>query len=184
MVVSASASSSTSASTSASEDKQPVQRIPGDAAMPSQLSSKILLGLIIPSMIHSCIHLLGWNLQYPTTIEKQLWRVSAVTLAGTSCLAVGAVRVLRVVGYKGRYNLVWFWVNADSRPEAEGSNARGKGIGRALANITVFEVVLTFATLALVLARLFIIVEVIISLRSQPQDLYTSVNWVGFIPHV
>lgn len=182
--ISVSVSTSPSAYASA---EQPVQRVPDDAIMPSQLPLKVLAGLIIPSMIHSCIHLLGWNLHYPSTFEKQLWRASAVTLTAMSCLAVGAVRVLHLVGYQGRYNLVWVWVTASSQANSTTGDTgprRDKKRNGRLASLTVWEALLTLATLGLVLARLFIIVEVIISLRSQPQDVYVSVNWLGFIPHV
>lgn len=165
--------------------KHPTQRIPDDAILPSQTAPKVLIGIIIPSMVHSCIHLLGWNLHYPSTVERELWRVSAVTLTVASCVAVAAVRVLKVVGYEGRYSLVWFWVNASrQRRESGDLESRDGSREEPPAKLTIWEVLLTFATLALVLARLYIIVEVIVSLRSQPVDVYTSVNWLGFLPHV
>lgn len=183
------------------QSPQPVQRIANDAIMPAVLSAKVYAGLIIPSMIHSCIHLLGWNMDYPSDLEKQLWRASTVALAAMSCIAVGAVRALNLLGYKGRYTLVFVWVNVEScRPETErhqhahgpGSGARSSSLWRrwwariaAFAKaLTVAEVFLSLATLVLVLARLYIIVEVIISLRSQPEGVYVSIDWLGFLPHV
>lgn len=169
-----------------SEQHDPIQRIPDDAIMPpSSFPLKVYASLIIPSLIHSCIHLLGWNLDYPSTVEQQLWRSSAVALAAMSCVAVGASRMLRLMKYKGRYSLVWFWVNAAScQPETERPASKGGKRGGLSPTVTAPEVLLTLSTLLLVLARLFIIVEVIVSLRSQPEGVYVSVNWLGFLPHV
>lgn len=173
----------------------PAPRIPDDAIMPTRLPIKVLGGLMLPSMIHSCIHLLGWNLDYPTDVEKQLWRASAVTLSAMSCIAVGAVRVLAISGYKGRYNLVWFWVNSNYQPKyskqtstlgGETMNgsprfAKERGGWREL---TFWDCCLGLATLSLVIARCFIIVEVIISFRSLPRGVFITVNWTNFIPHM
>lgn len=181
------------------EPKRPVQRIANDAIMPAVLSAKIYAGLIIPSMIHSCIHILGWNMDYPSNIEKQLWRASTVALAAMSCIAVGAVRTLNLLGYKGRYTLVFVWVNVESCRAQEtevhgqsGGNRTLTSFGRwcwarimAVAKrVTVAEILLSLATFVLVLARLYIIVEVVISLRSQPEGVYVSIDWLSFLPHV
>ncbi|CAN8096225.1 unnamed protein product [Discula destructiva] len=171
-------------------EQQPAQRIPDDAYLPARLEPKVLLSLVIPSMVHSCIHLLGWNLDYPTTIEKQLWRAAAVTLIAMSCVAVGAVRLLAIIGYKGRHSLLSFWVNANwettgaLEPKGNSKGSQREIRNKWLGEITFWEITLSFATAALVLARLFIIVEVIISLRSLPKGVYVTVNWVDFIPHV
>lgn len=175
-------------SSAAGEQPQPVQRIPNDSILPSGLSVKVYAGLIIPSMIHSCIHLLGWNLDYPSNVEKQLWRASAVGLAVISCITVGAVRMLRAIGYKGRYNLVYIWVNTESCQaqieSSEPQSGRGRRWSAKMAAFSGVEMFLTLATLVLVLARLYIIVEVVISLRSQPEGVYVSLDWLSFLPHV
>lgn len=174
------------------EQTRPIQRMPNDAIMPSDLSPKVYAGLVIPSIIHSCIHLLGWNMDYPSDIEKQLWRASTVALAAMSCIAVGAVRLLSILGYKKRFNLVFVWVNAES--SQSGIEARKSEGGRwrqwlakvvaFVKDVTAAEILLTLATFVLVLARLYIIVEVIISLRSQPAGVYVSLDWLSFLPHV
>lgn len=174
------------------QSRQPVQRIANDAILPSVLSPKVYAGLVIPSMIHSCIHLLGWNMDYPSNAEKQLWRASTVALAVMSCIAVGVVRMLAIIGYRGRYNLVFVWVNTESCQSGTETRKPQGGRGRrCFASVAAFakaltaaEIFLTLATLTLVLARLYIIVEVIISLRSQPEGVYLALEWLDFLPHV
>jgi hypothetical protein len=58
-------------------------------------------------MIHSAIHLLGWNFEYPTYAEKILWRTSSLVLNVMAGITVGGVRALTVMGYKGRFNLIY-----------------------------------------------------------------------------
>ncbi|TRX91898.1 hypothetical protein FHL15_007217 [Xylaria flabelliformis] len=88
-------------------NKTRLQRIPDDAILPTKLPPNVLAMLVIPSLIHSGIHLLGWNFAYPSSIEQLLWRISAVILASVSAVSVGMVRILATLGYRGRYNLAW-----------------------------------------------------------------------------
>lgn len=162
--------------------RQPVQRVPDDAILPPvRIPPKTILSLVLPSMLHSTIHLLGWDLQYPTDIERQLWRAAAVTLTAASCVSIAITRLLALVGYRGRYNLVYFWVNADY-DEPEGDQ-RG-GLRRPARSYPLIEVLLSLSTAGLIIARLYIIVEVVVSLRAMPRDVFITVNWIDFLPHV
>lgn len=162
--------------------RQPVQRVPDDATLPpARIPPKIILSLILPSMLHSTIHLLGWDLEYPTDIERQLWRAAAVTLTAASCVSIAVTRLLALVGYRGRYSLVYFWVNAD-HDEPEGDQ-RG-GLRRPARSFPLLEVFLWLSTAGLIIARLYIIVEVVVSLRAMPRDVFITVNWIDFLPHV
>ncbi|KAI0470080.1 hypothetical protein GGR56DRAFT_660967 [Xylariaceae sp. FL0804] len=152
---------------------QAVGRISDDAILPAGLPPRVLAALIVTSMIHSCIHLLCWNLAFPTWAEQQIWRASAVVLASVSSFSIGMVRLLAATGYKGQYSLAWLWVNIDRRPL--GSRAWWPGI---------WDVILGASVLALVLTRSLIIIEAIISLRHLPADAFQTVDWTDFIPHV
>lgn len=162
--------------------RQPVQRVPDDATLPPAIiPPKIILSLILPSLLHSTIHLLGWDLEYPTDIERQLWRAAAVTLTAASCVSIAITRLLALVGYRGRYSLVYFWVNADY--EEPGGDQRG-GLRRPARSFALIEVFLWLTTAGLIIARLYIIVEVVVSLRAMPRDVFITVNWIDFLPHV
>lgn len=162
--------------------RQPVKRVPDDATLPpARIPPKIILSLVLPSMLHSTIHLLGWDLEYPTDIERQLWRAAAVTLTAASCVSIAITRLLALVGYRGRYNLVYVWVNADY-DEPEGDQ-RG-GLRRPAGSFPLIEVLLWLFTAGLIIARLYIIVEVVVSLRAMPRDVFITVNWIDFLPHV
>ncbi|KAK3319949.1 hypothetical protein B0T19DRAFT_275307 [Cercophora scortea] len=150
--------------------QHPRQRIADDAIMAARLPTKVVIMLVVPSMLHSGIHLAGWNHVFPTQAEQTLWRVCSVVLIAMSSVGVGLVRVLGQAKYRGRYNLLWVWVNAD----AEGQQSSS----------VVWDVILAGTTLFLVLARCFLIVEVCISLRQLPASTFVDVDWTHYIPHI
>ncbi|KAI0104266.1 hypothetical protein GGR51DRAFT_229503 [Nemania sp. FL0031] len=157
-----------------SQDRARLQRVPDDAIlMTARLPSNVLVALIIPSLIHSTVHLLGWNFAYPSSVEQLLWRISVVTLASVSAVAVGIIHMLDTFGYQGRYNLTWVWIKFQ-REEPRSSQKCQK----------LLDMVLGFVVLLLTAARLYIILEAILSLRSLPADVFVTVNWTDFFPHV
>ncbi|KAM7182635.1 hypothetical protein V8F33_014153 [Rhypophila sp. PSN 637] len=146
----------------------PIKRIPDDAIMAVRLPTKMVGFLMIPSMIHCSIHLAGWNHHFPTETEKILWRIAVIILTVMSSVSVGAVRLLGIKGYKGRYNLLWVWVNGNADPRTKG----------------IWDIVLSWSTFMLILARFYLIVEVCISLRKLPAEVFYDVDWVNWIPHI
>ncbi|KAI0888352.1 uncharacterized protein GGS22DRAFT_198125 [Annulohypoxylon maeteangense] len=157
-----------------SADRIPLQRIPDDDFLLSLPFSLVYL-IAIPAVIHSSIHLAGWNFAYPTPTEKLLWRISSVVLAAGSSINVGVTRILAVLGYEGEYNLALVWVNTNRRQAGDSSNR----VFSAFA-----DTFLTLSTLVLVIVRCFIITEAIISLRKLPADAFETPNWTNFIPHI
>ncbi|KAI0536509.1 hypothetical protein GGR58DRAFT_514480 [Xylaria digitata] len=148
------------------------QRIPNDAVVTTRLPLNVLAALVIPSLIHSAVHLLGWNFTYPSSIEQLLWRISAVILASISAVSVGIVHMLVTIGYQGKYNLAWVWINFQRQEPRSGKYSN-------LLDIFLGLLFLCHAT-----ARLYIIVEAIISLRNLPADVFVTIHWTDFLPHV
>lgn len=181
-----------------SPPSSPIRRIPDDAVLPSQLPLRLIIILFLVSILHSSIHLMGWNFDYPTRIEQQMWRASAVTLASMSCVVVGVVRVLGAVGYRGKQSLLWVWVNSSAygtrcpltgnvdteaarkgQGSATGTTAKASGEGFAF-----WDYLLSFATALLIISRCYIILEAVLSLRALPAAAFVTVHWNNFIPHV
>ncbi|KAI1749086.1 hypothetical protein F4782DRAFT_316413 [Xylaria castorea] len=149
-----------------------LQRIPDDAILPTRLPLHVLVMLVVPSLIHSGIHLLGWNFAYPSRIEQLLWRISAVILTSVSAISLGMIRILAIFGYQGRYNLAWVWINFQ----------RGEQRNRKFTKF--WDVFLGLCILSLVTARFYIIVGAMISLRNLPASVFVTVSWTDFFPHV
>jgi hypothetical protein len=169
-------------------EKQLPPRIYDDAILPFGLSPLVLLSVVLPSMVHSTIHLLGWNFEYPTYAEKQLWRIASIVLTVMAAISVGGVRALTLSGYRGRFNLIYIWVNnAAKRPQDssdESDTADQASSVRWWKNVSFWDAFLTFTTLCLLVARFVIIAQVLISFRSLPKKVFVTVNWTDFIPHV
>lgn len=146
----------------------PRKRIPDDSIMAVRLPTKMVGFLMVPSLIHCSIHLAGWSHHFPTQIEQTLWRIAVVILTAMSSISVGAVRILGIKGFKGRYNLLWVWVNGNADPR----------------KTEIWDVVLAMSTFMLILARFYLIVEVIVSLRKLPAEAYFDIEWVNWIPHM
>ena len=106
------------------------------------------------------IHCAAWRYSFPSISEARLWRVSAVTLGASSLLMGTLTYGLHCV------------------------NDVGVKSSRKLCLRVLVIVLMTTSIAAHVLARIFILVEVIISLRSAPAGIYQQVNWSAYIGHI
>ncbi|KAN0079245.1 hypothetical protein V8E54_004459 [Elaphomyces granulatus] len=131
---------------------RPLQRLPNDTIMPLNWAGFVWGLVCIPSMVHSVIHLIAWNYEFPTHIEQLFWRGSGVILATGFMLSLGGRFLLNTCGCRGTSTLIWIWV---------------RGI---------------FVPSWMVLARLHIISEAVFSLRSLPKDVYQTIDWTLYIP--
>ncbi|KAM0801061.1 hypothetical protein BDR22DRAFT_848925 [Usnea florida] len=125
-----------------------------------ELNDGILL-IVFTSLcpaVFGAIHVASWNIKLLSNVEQWLWRASALY-----CLAPGALLWL----YAGLYA----WCDEQSWIPKSATLA-----------LTVPAAVVTF--LLYIIARIFMIVEVFLSLRALPASAYESVQWSSFIPHI
>ena len=148
------------------------------------------IGIFIAfSAAYGAAHLGAWNSHFPSTVEMWMWRAAGLTIASTptavllnqlfeiSADAVGAWRDKRS---KVQEKAKSWWVRFEY---ALVQTLAGTVYGILLATswfwLTFTAMIVLFAA-----ARLYIFVEVFISLRSTPAGTYQTVAWTGFIPHV
>ena len=124
------------------------------------IESEILvigLYLLCPA-VFGAIHVASWNIKLLSNVEQWLWRASALY-----CVAIGMIVTL-ITGFSQSLNRQ-SWIS-----------------------ISTYYILMTFALgvipLVYVIARLFMIVEVFLSLRALPASAYESVRWSSFIPHI
>jgi len=111
--------------------------------------------LYVGSAIFGAIHCAGWNFGFPTQAELVLWRVCSVI---TTC-SLMLFGLSTLVVFKQRLaRIPWIRYIWDA------SNVLFVG--------------------AYFLARLALLTEIFLCLRSQPAAIYVTTQWISFIPHL
>ncbi|KAI1414673.1 hypothetical protein F5Y13DRAFT_197213 [Hypoxylon sp. FL1857] len=121
--------------------------------------------LWLANLCYGGIHLAGWNEHFPTAAETWLWRASALYIGFCGGLWV----VLNfVVARIPALNEFWErWM------DGEKTWWHNLGLG-ALVFLCGFS---------LILARMFIVVESVISIRELPASAYQTPEWIDLFPH-
>ncbi|KAF9004261.1 hypothetical protein BDQ17DRAFT_1224182, partial [Cyathus striatus] len=117
---------------------------------------------ITGGVIFGLIHCISWNSHFPSLIERNLWRTSAVIVSSALIfLSCDYVFLLywRLNSYKG----VHF-------------------TSHSVYNFC-FHLIIIFATLY-ALARFYLLVKAVIAFRALPASALENVNWYDFIPHI
>lgn len=118
----------------------------------------ILSILFLLTLVYGGVHLSAWNWTFPTHVESSLWKFSCLYIM----LAVPVIYVLHKI----------FMVFA-----RKGDKISPGGMG-------VFSLANAVLTYCFLLARIFIIVEVFLSLRQVSVGVYLSPSWLQMFPHV
>ena len=128
----------------------------------------LIMGMILwfASMAFGAIHLSAWHADFPTSLERTLWRFSALNIAGSG--------------------LVWLLINLIA--------SLAPGINSFWDNFVALKVhwiwyvllcvVCSACGFAYVFARTFLVVEAFISIRALPRAAYDTPNWSQVIPHL
>ncbi|OCL11846.1 hypothetical protein AOQ84DRAFT_437409 [Glonium stellatum] len=128
------------------------------------------------SLFYSSLHLAAWHAHFPSTLERWMWRSSAIAIGVSPLLfwaTIGMIRVERWVyppAKKDRVGMRLFWVR--------------KGLAVVL-DVVGFVVMFVMVLMggAYFFARGFVLVEAFASLRSPAKGTYDTVQWTNFIPH-
>ena len=176
--------------------RRPIDRLP-DIIWHKPSSNSLVFLAGITMMAYGAIFVAGWNIEFPTSTEQLLWRISSLVAFGCGCVGC-------ILGYLG--NEYYFKCvnikeieNRSHMPEKIGHADRPAlrrkryktWIFRRLDGIRNnspeedpmlyiplrywFPATVTCATYSLV--RSYILVEDFVSLRSLPASAYTLVDW-------
>ena len=136
-------------------------RLPNDRD--SRLHSlPIILCLAIPTCAFSCLHLIGWNFDFPTRTEQLLWRWTCVSMGivlGGGCFAEAASIISDDYTTTGLTNLGGYKL-------------------RWPKNLLFFIPGFLYMS-----SRAIVIIEVVISLRLLPAGCFEVVQWSQLVPH-
>lgn len=148
--------------------RRPLARIPNDYSPPPPTGKEALFIWVI-SVLHAGVHVIGWELSFPTNIETWIWRISSITLLVVMIIG-GAVPVLSTrKWFDFSFNLLWIWI----RPSRKNTWVRRH----------LFDLLVDFAYSIYILARFLIFAEICLSFRSLPETAYEDVDWNAFLPH-
>lgn len=124
----------------------------------------LTLPLFLFSSIFSVIHLAAWNLDFATRREQLLWRTSSLAATLAPCVIGGSLQIASI----------WDKAIHDEAPH--------KIVAPEFAALVILCYFISVA--AYVAARVILIFQVFYSLRSMPPQIYISVPWLDYIPHV
>jgi len=105
------------------------------------------------------IHCFAWNSDFPSLVEKVLWRTSSLTVVGMSlmfCVGSSIISLKRITYLPQFAHISGFLIKFGS-----------------------FVIPLLYS-----LSRLSLLVQAIVSLRNLPPSAFDTVEWTRFIPHI
>lgn len=134
---------------------------------PKYNANEVLVLLTPLTTIYGAIHVALWNAHFPTNTELLLWRISSITV---TCF--GLAYAVTIITFPLRINMLRTSITLCFCVPAP---------------IQVFLAMFRYEGLlecAIVLARLYLVVEAFISLRSQPRSVYSNPDWTRYVPHL
>ncbi|KAF2274461.1 uncharacterized protein EI97DRAFT_495246 [Westerdykella ornata] len=175
--------------------ERPLRRFPNDRF--PDICTWEKFALFCMTSAYAATHMIPWKLAFPTRQEKMLWRISALIF---TCVTVffwvfETVAVRQRFGRWDKY-LIWLRLKKPTECVAADEEAPPKRVRtvdqldafeREQQNakpLLVWEVGLLLPIVALyVLARAYMIVEVFVSLREVPKEVYQTFELADVLPH-
>ena len=115
-------------------------------------------GAAVVAMIFGAIHCIAWSFTFPTLAERLLWRVSSIAIIGVPF-----------------YYVVFFWLLG---------LVNDSNIAVPTTMAVIPYTILVLALPLYVVARLVLLVQAFMTLRSLPSEAFQLVHWTTFIPHL
>lgn len=167
---------------------RPIQRIPNDRFPTNPYGIQEYL-LCFATLLFTAIHVAGWNFDFPTTLERTLWRTASLLLFGIT-VAFWVFETIASWTRLGRWQTIWLHVFNRAALEKHRSRMLRKAtlpiVKRKNTELPLAWEFAAIAPLAVFygVARVYLIVEAFAELRNINATAYVNVEWTNFIPHV
>ncbi|PTB64813.1 hypothetical protein BBK36DRAFT_141418 [Trichoderma citrinoviride] len=127
-----------------------------------------LMGIILwsSSTVYGAVHIAGWNEIFPTDIESWFWRASGAYIVFSGLLW----SLLNLMGHLSG-SVWWFWYGIL------------EGAERKRSHVLIYVLCCIGGTFYVV-ARVYLVLEAFISLRSLPASAYDSPSCILTVPHI
>lgn len=185
--------------------ERPVPRI-GDSRLPWLTWTESSL-LSLATFAYASIHLVGWNFTFPSHIERILWRVSSLIILGTTTAfwmlestamwfryGSGQDLLNRIRARHKALSQVDEGSSLESKQDSDVATKETSGPERDYRHEVPFEprelpLVWEFWSIFPIAfiyaaARVYILVEALVGLRSLPLSAYLTVDWAQYFPHI
>jgi hypothetical protein len=136
----------------------------------------LTIGGSILGLIYAGCHATAWNSHFPSFTERYLWRGACIVIAagGPTLLVSIAIDNIAMV----TYNAADGYFSGALRKNDSFCSALLIGIYITVGLCFMMSCVLLYTS-----ARIFIIVEAFISIRSLPAGAYDNIDWIEMLPH-
>lgn len=159
-----------------------IQRIPNDRFPTNPYGIQEYL-LCFATLLFTAIHVAGWNFDFPTALERTLWRVSSLLLFGIT-VAFWVFETIASWTRLERWRTIWLYVFNRAGLEKHRSRIT-MTVKRKNTELPLPWEFATITPLAIVygIARVYLIGEAFAELRDIDPTAYVNVEWTNFIPH-
>lgn len=190
-------------------ERRPIERVPDDHWPEPTLKSLPILFFF--HMAYACILIAGWNLDLPTNLELLLWRIASCIQLGTIfsgwvTMPLHISDAPPILRRLMRFFEEREWQRTQMWKERAAADPGGRWYENykvvisakkkmhqvrtlisedpdwtvSLRTILVYEIV----WMIYLVARMYIIVEDVVSLRAMPVSAYQTVDWSSYLPHL
>lgn len=139
---------------------------PADHYLPGIAGELMGMALWFASMGYGAVHAAAWSEFFPTEAERIMWRFSSVYITCSGALWFA----MCVFGFRVKW----------------GSNYWDRFIAleRTKLEYAFFGTIATACGCAYIFARIFLVVDAIVSLRRLPHNAYDTPDWTELVPHL
>ena len=174
------------------DSERPLRRFPNDRFPDIRTFEK--LALFSWTLSYAAVHLVGWNFEFPTQSELLLWRISSLIVTFTTLLwwTLETIAARQRFGRWDKY-LIWFKFRRKSILPSHNTDKNDTSVERDDAfeqeqsiskPILWWEAGLSVPIVfAYVAARIYLIIEVGLSLRALPMGAFKVVQVSQMLPH-